>query len=270
MPAVASLPEYFAEKGLKNPADAFNSPWQFCYRTSDHYFDWYSKRPQLQQVFNKVMKHSRLGRGVQWFEFFPVEERLRVKAATDVALVDVGGGFGHDLIKFHNRFPHLQGQLILEDLPHVLKEISGLPARIEMLGHNFFEPQPSRVRGAKAYYLRTVLHDWPDKQAIAILSNIRDVMAEDSVLLIHESSMPEVRVPLQSVYYDFMMMACFASLERTESQFTELLDAAGFRLVQIWRPEGAPPGSATLFEAMKCDNSSDGAILSTAKQRGYL
>ena len=59
-----------------------------------------------------------------WWEFYPVEERLAAcfdKATSDVFLVDVGGGRGHDLLSFANgiRSP---GRLILQDLPEVIAE----------------------------------------------------------------------------------------------------------------------------------------------------
>ena len=37
--------------------------------------------------------------GVQWFDFYPVEEKLQVPADR-VRLVDVGGGVGHDIARF--------------------------------------------------------------------------------------------------------------------------------------------------------------------------
>lgn len=53
------------------------------------------------------------------------------------------------------------------------------------VAHNFFEPQP--VKNAAVYFLRNVLHDWPDEEACEILSNIRDAAGPNSKLIVFES-----------------------------------------------------------------------------------
>lgn len=212
--AVALLPEFFAKNGYKNPGDAFNGPWQFAQRTDKHYFDWLSGQPILQTAFNNVMGISRMGQ-VDWTEFYPVEERLKVDNPERTALVDVGGGVGHDVAALKSKLPNLQGKFVFEDLPIVVDEAKETPEGIVGVGHNFFGPQPESVRGAKAYYLRTVLHDWPDKQASTIIKNIKDVMVEDSILLLNENMLPESGVSLYQAELDIAMMTCFSSLDRT-------------------------------------------------------
>jgi len=97
------------------------------------------------------------------------------------------------------------------------------------------------VKGARAYYLRTVLHDWPDKQVLQILARVREAMTSDSLLLINEMILPESNVALSSATADLMMMVSFASLERTQQQFETLLDKAGLQLVKVWtRPDSRP------------------------------
>lgn len=241
------LPEYFAEKGYEDPKDAFDGPWQFARQTDKHFFDWLSERSRVQNAFNVLMGISRMSRGQDWFEFYPVE-KLRGNGSRPL-LVDIGGGLGHDLVSFKAK-TKLSGKLILEDLPAVIEEAKDLPKDIEKVGHDFFQRQPDSVRGARAYYLRTVLHDWPDKQAGEILMNIREVMSTDSILLINENVLPASNVPLYNAQMDIAMMACFSSLDRTEKQFESLLDSAGFRLLQTWRPKEIVPGSGTLFEAV--------------------
>jgi hypothetical protein len=249
VPTISLLPEYFAEHGYQNPGDAFHGPWQYGRRTDQHYFDWLAERPALQQAFNVVMGISRMSRGEEWFEFYPVEEKLQQGAKAGPLLVDIGGGLGHDLVNLKQKIPALAGTLVLEDLPAVTAEVD-LPEGIEVVGHDFFKPQPPAVRHAKAYYLRTVLHDWPDAQAREILRNIRDVMSTDSILLINENILPPSNVSLYQAQMDLAMMACFSSLDRTQEQFEELLDSAGFRLIQVWKPKKMVSGAGTLLEAV--------------------
>lgn len=61
--------------------------------------------------------------------------------ANDILLVDVGGGKGHDLIKFLNRYPSAWGRLILQDLPNLIQNLEGLSPGIQAMGHDFFTPQ---------------------------------------------------------------------------------------------------------------------------------
>ncbi|KAJ5692331.1 hypothetical protein N7462_001754 [Penicillium macrosclerotiorum] len=247
MQVTAKLFDYFESKGYKNPENSEDAPFQFAYNTSDHYFKWLQKHPAAQQSFNTVMTTSQSHRGEDWFKIYPVTEKLNV-SPDQILLVDIGGGVGHDLIAFKKQFPELPGKLALQDLPQVIDTIKEpLSGDICVTPHDMFKPQP--IRGAKAYYMRTVLHDFPDKQALEALAHIREAMAEDSVLLIHEHTLPEgSNIPPLAATLDLHMMEIFSSLERTEEQWTNLLKKAGFRTVHVWK---APPGgqSSAVFEA---------------------
>lgn len=241
MTVLSRLPEYFHVNGWNNPGDGLDGPFQFALGTDAHYFDFLSTHPYYGQAFNTVMGMSFRRRGKDWFKFFPVEERLRVSRTSDPLIVDVGGGQGEDLKKFQEHFSDLPGKLILQDLRAVIegaKDLSG----IEVQSHDFFQKQP--VQHARVYFLRTVLHDWPDKQATQILRNLRDAMSRESILLISETMLPESGVPLPSVISDMQMMGSFASLERTQVQWQTLLNAAGFELVQVWLPNESPISQA--------------------------
>jgi hypothetical protein len=45
-------------------------------------------------------------------------------------------------------------------------------------------------------------------------------------------------------------MAIFSSLERTQNQWVELFDLAGFEVVKIWTPRNPVAGAGTVFETM--------------------
>ena len=109
----------------------------------------------------------------------------------------------------------------------MVEQAKNVPSGIEVMGYDFFTPQP--IKGAKAYYLRTVLHDWPDKQAVQILKRVREAMSPES-----------------SALADLTMMVSFSSFERTQKQFEALLNEAGFELVHLWTPEGFKSSSAGL------------------------
>jgi hypothetical protein len=56
-------------------------------------------------------------------------------------LVDIGGGYGHDLLAFHQKYPN-KGKLLLQDLPSVVAQKRGFPEGIEAMGYDFFTEQP--------------------------------------------------------------------------------------------------------------------------------
>ncbi len=193
------------------------------------------------------MAFARKGRKSEWFEFFPATEKLHVTSPEDTLLVDVGGGLGQVLIAFKEKFPSIPGKLVVQDLPGVVESIVDLPAGIQAMPYDFFKPQP--VKGARAYYLRAVLHDWPDKQSLQILGRVKDAMAKDSILLINEVLLPDSNVSMLSAQIDLEMMN-MGALERTESQFKVLLEKAGFEFVKIWRPEVEDQLTGTVIEAV--------------------
>jgi hypothetical protein len=241
----AKLFNYFESNGYKNPEDAYDAPFQLAYNTKSHYFEWLRQNPKVQQVFNSVMTQTQTLRGTDWFDIYPVQEKLRV-APDQVLLVDIGGGVGHDLTAFKKRFPDLPGKLVLQDLPQVIDTIKDpLLEGITAVGHSMFDPQP--IRGARAYYMRTVLHDWPDKQALEALARIREAMTEESVLFIHEHLMTDgLDVPAIAATLDIHMMEVFSSLERTQKEWVALVEKAGFRIVNVWNETSHGQPSALL------------------------
>ena len=61
-------------------------------------------------------------------------------------LVNVRGGLGHELEALQNKYPQLPGLLVLEDLEVVIRQINSTKAGFQVTPHDFFTPQPSKVR----------------------------------------------------------------------------------------------------------------------------
>ena len=100
--------------------------------------------------------------------------------------------------------------------------------------HDFFTPQP--IKGAKYYHLRRVLHDWNDRPNIKILEATRAAMIDTSDysrLLIKEFVLPDVGAGFSESMVDLIMMQVCDGMERTESQWHELLGKTGFKIVKI-------------------------------------
>ncbi len=77
--------------------------------------------------------------------FYPVKERVEqgmTRNENDVAIVDVGGGMGHDLVEMRKKKPGIPGRFILQDLPQVLEQIAQPLGGIEATAHDFYTEQP--------------------------------------------------------------------------------------------------------------------------------
>ena len=95
-------------------------------------------------------------RGPDWFDFYPVQERLLQHDSAHGAafLVDVGGGVGHDLAAFVGKYPELAPRLVLEDQSHVLAEVNKqdfkLPDAVKRVETNFFSKNSASRRPRSA------------------------------------------------------------------------------------------------------------------------
>ena len=89
--------------------------------------------------------------------------------------------------------------------------------------------------GARAYYLRNVLHDWPDDKCRLILSNLASAMIPGySKILINELVLPDRGCSLVAAQVDINMMANLAATERSEWQWRELVESVGLKIEKIW------------------------------------
>ncbi|MCJ1303486.1 hypothetical protein MMC08_006296 [Hypocenomyce scalaris] len=248
-PSFHGMPAYFKKTGYRNPTDISDGPFQYGHKTDAPFWAWLGERPSHLGWFNNYMSGYRQGRP-SWMDpgFYPVNDRLihqSLKAEGAVLIVDVGGGIGHDLEEFKLKHPEAPGRLILQERQEVIDQISQALPGIELRVHDFFTPQP--VKGAKAYYLHSVLHDWDDKTCRQILGQLVPAMERNySKILINELVVPDVGATWPVTSMDWLMMALGAVRERTAKQWQELLSSAGLRLVKIWTYE---PGTESLIEA---------------------
>lgn len=214
-------------------------------------FEWLASHPKQQKLFNSYMASRREGRPM-WFDVYPVERLLGhgIPYKDTIFLVDIGGNQGHDLSKFRREYGHLPGKLVLQDLPDVIKGVSGRDSAIDVMGYSFLDPQP--VKGARAYYFRAIFHDWPDHICQAILRNTMSAMASDySRILIVDFVLSDTETPLMQASIDIQMMSIGAGVERTERQWRKLLESVGLEITGIWN-QGS--GMESVIEAVQIPN----------------
>lgn len=90
-----------------------------------------------------------------------------------------------------------------------------------------------QTASAKFYYLRSVLHDWPDDKCIGILRNIAPAMGASSRILIDEVVVPDQGVSWQIAQMDLFVMSSLGLRERTNLQWRDLCQRAGFEVLDI-------------------------------------
>ncbi|KAJ5116678.1 O-methyltransferase family 2 [Penicillium angulare] len=240
--------EFSRRRDWVNPSDAKDTSLMQACGTDMDVFSWVDKLGYLTQ-FNNYLAGYGLGR-LRWFDpsVYPVTERLIDGADTDpdaAFLVDIGGNVGHDLARFRNAYPALPGKLILQDLPMMIDQVTDLDPEIVCMKHDFHNEQP--VKGARAYYLHSTLHNWPDDTCTIILTQIKGAMKPGySKLLINEYVVPKVGAYWETTGLDLMMMSLCSSEERTYEDWLNLLEQkVGLKVVHIW---GAGKGVESLIE----------------------
>ncbi|KAJ5960860.1 Winged helix-turn-helix transcription repressor DNA-binding [Penicillium vulpinum] len=233
---IMALPAFLKKNNYQNPTSPTDTAFQMGYETDMGFFGHVQQEPITAKQFNNHMSVYAQGR-FRWMDpgFYPVQEQL-IDGVTigedDVLLVDVGGSFGHDLSDFRRKWPEVPGRLVLQDLPEVVVSVKDLHPSIEVTGHDFFTEQP--IKGARAYYMHSVLHDWPDELCRKILANIVAAMKPGySKVLVNENVIPDTGAYWETTSLDLIMME-IGSGERTERQWHALLECAGLKIVKIW------------------------------------
>ena len=150
------------------------------------------------------------------------------------SIVDVGGGHGAVLRAILKEHPGVHGTLA--EMPSLLTAANGaiaqdgLADRCQAVSCNFFESVPA---GGDLYFMKHIIHDWADEQALRLLKNIREVIPAGGTLLLAEAVLDDSPAPHFGKLIDIEMIAFVGGKERTAAEFQELLATAGFTLRRI-------------------------------------
>jgi predicted transcriptional regulator len=190
------------------------------------FWEWLAAHPQQSELFNEDMRRrttTLIDGGLALYDW-PHEGTV----------IDIGGGNGLLLERILRERPKLHG--IVFDQPHVVAEArshfdgAGVSDRAEAVGGDFFFEVPS---GGDVYLMASVLHDWPDDDAVRILQTIRRAMNESSRLVLFEAVIvPGSKMDLGKML-DLHMLILFGAKERTHEDWESLLARAGFNLEKI-------------------------------------
>jgi hypothetical protein len=189
------------------------------------FFEYMQEHPERHDIYDAAMT------GVHGGETEPVLDAYDF--STFRTVVDVGGGNGLALAALLGRHPAVQG--VLFDLPAVADRArSALSAtdvsgRLRIEGGNFFSGVPA---GADAYVMRHIIHDWEDRDAIAILNECRKAMSPGGRVLVIEMVIPPAGEPGFGRWLDLMMLLV-AGRERTKEEYSRLFSEAGLTMSRI-------------------------------------
>jgi hypothetical protein len=148
-------------------------------------------------------------------------------------ILDLGGGNGTFLAEILRSAPSAAG--ILFDVPAGLTEAretllrADVAKRCTIVPGDFFQSVP---QGADLIIVKSVIHDWNNERAAAILTQCRAAASRPSRLLLMERVMPE-RMTVsaanqRAAILDMRMLTIAGGLERTEDEYLTMLRAAGF------------------------------------------
>lgn len=144
-PIWEQLPALLAETKYQNPSNGLKTAAQKAFSTDKHIFQIMGERPNILGDFLTFMSAQREGRP-GWLDFFPVESQLIQGFCDDrdaVIFVDIGGAGGHECQALRQKYPHLPGRVVLQDLPDVIEKFKAHKTTgVEAMAHDFFEPQP--------------------------------------------------------------------------------------------------------------------------------
>jgi hypothetical protein len=185
-----------------------------------------ASHPEEGAIFDLAMHHTseRIARELlAAYDFTPFRH-----------ITDVGGGNGALLASVLAACPHATATLL--DLPQVtagagaVLEKAGVGGRCKVVSGSFFDGVPA---GGDLYLLKSILHDWEDREALHILRSCRLAMHADGRLLIIERLIAPPNEGAEAKLSDLNMLVNPGGRERTHKEFAVLAAGAAFTLNAI-------------------------------------
>ncbi|KAK0289461.1 hypothetical protein LTR35_002658 [Friedmanniomyces endolithicus] len=186
-----------------------------------------------------AMMRARRERGRTWMDVLPLE-LLRLSGrdfgTARTNFVQIGcSSIGEQCRALRAGFPGVLGGMSLQVREAVVSHFY----RIELAGygiglqvHNPDSVQP--VLGAKAYYMKNVLHDCLDEKCVSVLQRLRQACAADSLVLIDEMVLPIADSKHEQAQPGLRMLSYLTAMERTRLQWETLITRAGLQLQRIY------------------------------------
>jgi O-methyltransferase domain len=191
-------------------------------------FEYFPTNPVEFDRFHRAMTNlsaMALGPSLEAYDFSPFK-----------TIVDIGGGHGFAICSVLKKYPKMKG--ILFDLEGIVPGAEeriheeNLQGRCRVEHGDFFQSVPE---GGDLYFMKSIIHDWPDDKAQTILRNCRRALEgkkKGNVLLL-EFLVPGPNQPHPAKVIDIEMLFFPGGRERTEQEFHDLFAGAGMRVTRV-------------------------------------
>lgn len=217
-------------------------PFQLAHQTD--LWQYLNDRPEEEHEFSMAMAS---------------QDKLGIHAAlTDFdwshyrRLIDVGGAYGTLVAAVMQQNSALSG--VVCDLPAVVQKAErqwksqyneSMLQRASFVECDFLQPGklPEAQGVREAYVLRDIVHDWSDDKVMIILENLRKAVGCDStaVVLLVETVLQGIIADVDPTFkylLDVGMMVAVDGKERTEQEFSSMLQQTGFHMKSVHHTRG--------------------------------
>ncbi|MGL5866174.1 MAG: methyltransferase [Dermatophilaceae bacterium] len=184
------------------------------------FYDDLHAQPELQSSFDELMRADSV-------DYAPIVDGQDWSDVRHV--VDVGGGNGELLGHLLHTHDHLSGTLF--ELPGTADaaraRLADLGDRATVEASSFLDEV--RPAGADGYVLASVLHNWSDADAAAILGRVAEAAAPGARILVVENVVDETTDSRWVTHLDLKMLVLLGGRERTVAEYHALGEASGLR-----------------------------------------
>ncbi|MGH8224702.1 MAG: methyltransferase [Gammaproteobacteria bacterium] len=182
----------------------------------DGYWNHFEAQPQDGRVFNAAMEakaHGQIAGVIAAYDFDGF-----------ATVGDIGGGRGHLLRAVLDSAPRARG--VLFDLSRVIEETAAVASeRLTLQAGDFFR---DALPACDLYLMMDIIHDWGDKEALAILKAIRRDAPTGARLLLIETMLSDDPGPDWAKMLDVHMLVLLGGRQRTRHEYAELLKQSNF------------------------------------------
>jgi hypothetical protein len=190
--------------------------------------DFYARHPAAASAFNGAMAALTSSMAAELAESYDFGDHAEI--------VEIGGGLGVFMAQVLARYPSVRGSII--DLPHVIADADkALPPdrfgdRITLISGDARDALPE---GADLYFMKMVLCDFPDADALTVLRHCRGAIAEGGRLLIFDKirTASDSTIARRTVMSSLNLLVMTGGRERSVDEYRLLLTLAGFDLVDV-------------------------------------
>lgn len=154
-----------------------------------------------------------------------------VDVPAGATVVDIGGGNGALLRMILEMNTTASGVLL--ERASVIQQLreESRPAeldRLQLVAGDFFQDIPST---GDIYILKSILHDWGDSEAIAILQAVRKAMKNRAIIHVIERVLAGPNLGADQKFSDLNMLVSPGGRERDMQEFAELAKSANLRIL---------------------------------------